>query len=111
MDSNASFNVAVSTSKRVRGISAPPEQPLEHTTKRTKNKSQRLQEILAFTHPGEGIETPPTPRPSQTAEIVGTETTEARNDTEENLGQTSQPKGNEPSGNHSPGEKKKKLPI
>lgn len=108
MDSNAVFNGAVRASKRVRGISAPPEQPLEHTTKKTRSRSQRIQDIPAFRQLNEGA--PPSPRSTQDTGGDATGAMESRNDVEGDSGQAPPPAAGNTS-NHTPGEEKKKKNV
>lgn len=108
MDSNAAFVVAVRASKRVRGISAPPEQPLEHTTKRTRSRNRDIQDIPAFRRPGEAEATPPSPRSSLAATGNGTEALESGNATGEGSGHNPPPGTNGTTESQPSGKKKKK---
>lgn len=109
MESNTAFNRAVRASKRVRGISAPPEQPLEHTVRKTKNKNQGIQDIPAFRHPGG--EAPQSPRSTQETRGRDQGTPGSRNDVEENAGQSPPPVTGNTSENLTSGEKKKKKNV
>lgn len=106
MDSNEAFVGAVRASKRVRGISAPPEQPLEHTRRKSKSKNQGVLEIPAFRAPGNGISTPSSPRPSQGAAELRVDEPETRNGAGRDPGQTSQPEPNGSSQDIPSGEEK-----